>query len=214
MGKLSPTSVLPKCSSLSVTVKVPFTSTEHLHFVTLRSWSFSTRAAPCTWKPTCSFYVNNNKAESPACHTWWEYSEIFATNFHALPCRQSVPQYQLQQEGNLASSKTKVCIRVKQLFTLFELQYLTHGRLCAWSFASFTLNLWQRVGWITMSFSLHSPPFSCCLLFYVPSTSFTAATLLPLCTPLELFICHFKISACSKLVVTHKLHYVFSLLFL
>lgn len=79
-------------------------------------------------------------------------------NFRALPCRQSVPRYQLQQEGDLASSKTKVCIRVKQLFTLFELQYHTRGRPCAWSFASFSLNLWQRVGWITMSFSLPSPP--------------------------------------------------------
>lgn len=99
------------------------------------------------------------------------------SNFHALPCRQSVPPYQLQQEGNLASSKTKVCIRVKQLFTLFELQYLTHGRLCAWSFASFTLNLWQRVRWITMSFSLPSPPFP--VVFFSTFYLFLLPTILP-----------------------------------
>lgn len=55
-------------------------------------------------------------------------------NFPALPCWQNVPHYQLQQEGNLASSKTKVCIRVNQLFTLFE---LTQERGTAWSFCIF-----------------------------------------------------------------------------
>lgn len=146
-------------------------------------------------------------------------------NFHALPCRQSVPQYQLQQEGKLASSKTKVCIRVKQLFTLFELQYLTHGRAHAWSFASFTPNLWRRPGWITVSFLYLTPPTShpsilpCSLvvfsstftLFLLPPQPASAtATLLPLCAPLELFISSFKFSACGKFMVTRKLHYVFS----
>lgn len=138
-------------------------------------------------------------------------------NFRALPCRQSVPQYQLQQEGNLASSKTKVCIRVKQLFTLFELHYLTHGRLCAWSFASFTLNLWQRVGWITMSFSLPSPPLlllssflrSIYFFHHPPRRRHPSSPL----HSSQIIHHSFKVSACSKLMVTHKLHYVFSLLF-
>lgn len=183
--------------------------------------SFSTRASPRTWKPTCSFYVNNNKAQSPSVPRLVWILRDLCNNFHALPCRQSVPQYQLQQESNLASSKTKVCIRVKQLFTLFELQYLTHGTLCAWSFASFSLNLWQRVRWITKSFSpiLPSPVvlFSVFHLFlhlHPPPTTpppLPPPPFFPFALPLELFIISFKVSASTKLMVTHKLHYVFSL---
>lgn len=139
-------------------------------------------------------------------------------NFHAVPCWQNVPHYQLQQEGNLASSKTKVCIRVNQLFTLFE---LTQERATAWSFffffsASLTPSLWQRTGWITMSLSLPSlQMFSFSRSFRHPILVFyhlaaTTSTPLPLCTPLKLFICSFKVLACSKLMLTHKLHYIFS----
>lgn len=66
---------------------------------------------------------------------WWEYSEIFATFFTSSPAGESVPQIQLHQEGNLASSKTKERIRVKQLFTLFELRSLTQGSRCDSSFS-------------------------------------------------------------------------------
>lgn len=174
-GKTLPP-LFPTCTFSSPTGKVPSIRAPRLFYcVILCSRSFSTRASPHTWKPTCSFYVNNNKAEAPAPRLVRILRDL-CNNFHALPCRQNVPQYQLQQEGNLASSKTKVCIRVKQLFTLFELLYLTHGTLCAWSSASFTLNLWQRVRWITKSFSLPStlPPspvvlFSI-LCFFTPTS--------------------------------------------
>lgn len=38
------------------------------------------------------------------------------------------PDTAVRGDGNLACSETKVCVRVKQLFTLFELHHLTHGR--------------------------------------------------------------------------------------
>lgn len=110
------------------------------------------------------------------------------------------PDAAVRRDGDLACSETKVCVGVKQLFTLFELHHRTRGRPPTLEvFASFSLNLWQRVGWITMSFYLPSlphflPPASSSglPLFCASSTSFCHPSrllrhlsCLPLCSPLE-----------------------------
>lgn len=55
--------------------------------------------------------------------------ECDSSSHSPLPSVVSVPpDAAIRGDGNLACSETKVCVRVKQLFTLFELHHLTHGR--------------------------------------------------------------------------------------
>lgn len=62
-----------------------------------------------------------------ACRRAW--CECDSSSHSPLPGVVRVPpDTAVRGDGNLACSETKVCVRVKQLFTLFELHHLTHGR--------------------------------------------------------------------------------------
>lgn len=110
------------------------------------------------------------------------------------------PDTAVRGDGNLACSETKVCVRVKQLFTLFELHHLTHGRPPRLKFSHLSASTCDKESDEQQCHFIYPPPnrslpptsSSSLPLFCAPSTSsrrpsrlLRHLSCLPLCTPLE-----------------------------
>lgn len=135
------------------------------------------------------------------------------------------PDTAVRGDGNLACSETKVCVRVKQLFTLFELHHLTHGRPPRLKFSHLSASTCDKESDEQQCHFIYPPPTDLSLplpplvylfsaLHLLPPAARPASSATSLAFPSALLSNNssgpFKVSARAKLMVTHKLHYVSS----